>query len=119
MARNAFTIIEDLRNRLAELQLVLDPLAALGNSLAPPTKRAPALARVRRSPRSGQRTSSKKVVRRSQRPVSAKVRAQRAIHGKYLGSIRPLSKPDRAKVKQVQATKGYPAAIALAKKLKK
>jgi hypothetical protein len=41
------------------------------------------------------------------------------MQGRYLGAVRPLSKENRSKVKQLQATKGYPAAIALAKKLRK
>lgn len=120
MARNAFTIIDDLKQGLAELAAALNPLAALAGRGTPRTRRAPATKRLKRNEHGRRRTSAgKPTVRRNRKPVSAKVRAQRVMQGRYLGAVRPLSKENRARVKQIQATKGYPAAIALAKKLKK
>jgi hypothetical protein len=120
MARNAFTIIDDLKQGLAELAAALTPLAALAGGARRPRAKRVASVGVKRNPRSrGQAAAKKPVVRRNRKPVSAKVRAQRVMQGRYLGAVRPLSKENRAKVKQVQAAKGYPAAIALAKKLKK
>ena len=40
-----------------------------------------------------------------------------AEHGAYLGSVRPLSKANRAKVKAIRQKSGVQAAIAHAKKL--
>ena len=39
------------------------------------------------------------------------------VHGQYLGYIRQLKPRQKARVKKVRSQKGYPAAIAMAKKL--
>jgi hypothetical protein len=118
MAGNVFVIIDDLKTRLAELHAALNPLAVLagGSAGRPGRKRA---IRVRRNQTRHHARTAAAPVRRNRKPVSARVRAQRVTQGRYLAAVRPLSKEDRAKVKEVQATTGYPAAIALAKKLKK
>jgi hypothetical protein len=54
---------------------------------------------------------------RRKKPVSAARRKQMAEHGAYLGSVRPLSKANRAKVKAIRQRSGIQAAIAHAKKL--
>lgn len=51
------------------------------------------------------------------KPVSAARRKQMAEHGAYLGSVRPLSKANRAKVKAIRQKSGVQVAIAHAKKL--
>ena len=51
------------------------------------------------------------------KPVSAARRKQMAEHGAYLGSVRPLSKANRAKVKATRQKSGVQVAIAHAKKL--
>ena|SRR5450755_1371369 len=54
---------------------------------------------------------------RRMKPVSAARRKQMAEHGAYLGSVRPLSKANRAKIKAIRQKSGVRAAIAHAKKL--
>jgi len=50
-------------------------------------------------------------------PISPARRKQMAEHGRYLGSIRPLSKADRAKVRAIRKARGVAAAIDAARKL--
>ncbi len=49
--------------------------------------------------------------------LSPKRRAALRVHGQYLGFMRNLSDAKKAKVKALKVKKGYPAAIALARKL--
>ena len=49
--------------------------------------------------------------------LSPKRRAALRLHGSYLGHIRLLKPAQKAKVKATRATKGYHAAIAVAKRL--
>ena len=57
--------------------------------------------------------------RKPRRRVSAARRAAMKLHGKYLGTIRPLSKANRAKVKAIRGKSGVRAAIAAARKMAK
>jgi hypothetical protein len=57
--------------------------------------------------------------RAPKRRVSASRRAAMKLHGKYLGTIRPLSKANRAKVKAIREKSGVRAAIAAARKMAK
>jgi len=118
MARSLAEILDALATDLNDLRATLSPVLAIATGLRG-TARRPRLSRPKRSDSAelGKRaTPAPRVVRKR---VSAKVRAQRVMQGRYLGAVRPLSKENRAMVKQVQATKGYPAAITLAKKLRK
>jgi hypothetical protein len=67
------------------------------------------LARTLREPASGQR----------QLNLSPKRRAALKVHGQYLGYVRQLTPRQKTKVKALQSTRGYPAAIALARRLAK
>ena len=49
--------------------------------------------------------------------LSPKRRAQLKLHGRYLGHMRQLKPRQKAKVKAVKASKGYQAAIRMAKRL--
>lgn len=49
--------------------------------------------------------------------LSSKVRALRKLQGTYMGYLRSLKPRQQARVKALRATKGYPAAVRLAKKL--
>lgn len=49
--------------------------------------------------------------------LSPKRRAALKLHGRYLGFVRQLKPAQKAKVKAAQASKGYHAAIRLAKRL--
>jgi hypothetical protein len=55
--------------------------------------------------------------KRSRRRVSAARRAAMKLHGKYLGTVRPLSKQNRARVKKIREAKGVRTAIAAAKRM--
>jgi hypothetical protein len=67
------------------------------------------LARSLREPDTGQRHLN----------LSPKRRAALKVHGQYLGYVRQLTPRQKAQVKTVQSTRGYPAAIALARRLAK
>jgi len=106
MARNLFTILDEMTANLAELKATLAPLALIGGTVVAEAKK-PA-----RAPRGA--TGAAPVARG---PVSAKRRAAMRVQGQYMGAIRPLSATQRAQVKKLRATKGAEAAIALAHKL--
>jgi hypothetical protein len=55
--------------------------------------------------------------RTPRRRVSAARRAAMKLHGKYLGTVRPLSKANRAKVKATRQKSGVRVAIAHARRL--
>lgn len=61
--------------------------------------------------------SAGKTIARGRRRLSAARRAALKLHGQYLGTVRPLSKAAKAKVKAIREAKGIRAAIAAAKKL--
>ena len=64
------------------------------------------------------RTVTRKVARKKPR-ISPAVRAKYRLQGKYLSALRPLSKPQRAKIKAIRAKSGVRAAIAAAKQGRK
>jgi hypothetical protein len=106
MARNLFTILDELTANLAELKATLAPLALIGGTVVAEA----------RKPATAQRgaTGAAPVAKV---PISAKRRATMRIQGQYLSAIRPLSAVQRAQVKKIRAEKGVNAAIALARKL--
>ena len=65
------------------------------------------------------RAVSRSAGKKPKRRVSPARRAALRLHGKYLGTVRPLSKANRAKVKAIRETKGVRAAIAAARKMGK
>lgn len=54
-------------------------------------------------------------VRKHRKPISAARKAAMKAHGRYLGSIRPLSKSNRTKVKAIRQKEGVHAAIKAAR----
>src|ERR1022692_3896267 len=102
-----------LKNREKLVQEVKERLAALGVEGLGLAKRAT--------------SGAAKVVRRAekatrkprQKAVSAAVKATRQAQGRYLGSIRQLSKAMRKKIKAIREKSGVDAAIAAAKKMAK
>ena len=118
MARSLTEILDALATDLHDLRATLSPVLAIATGQPVTARRTRTLRRNRtRAPRPvTSRKATRRVVRK---PASARILAQRVRQGRYLAAVRPLSKENRAKVKQVQAAKGYPAAMALAKNLKK
>lgn len=49
--------------------------------------------------------------------LSREVRALRKLQGQYMGYLRNLKPTQRARVKALRVSKGYPAAVKLAKRL--
>jgi hypothetical protein len=68
---------------------------------------------------SAMKSTGRKVERRAKRKMTAARRAAMRLHGRYLGTIRPLSKADRAKVKAIREKSGVLRAIAAARKMGK
>ena len=58
-----------------------------------------------------------KNVPRKRRRLTAARRAALRLHGQYLGTVRPLSKEAKAKVRAIRETKGVRAAIAAAREM--
>jgi len=112
----ASTVERALRNREKIVGELRDRLAALGIDAVTLVRRSakdgpfPAASNLRRK-----KTSPKKPPARRQKPVSAALRKSRQAHGRYLGSIRQLSKSDREKIKAIRAKSGINAAVRAAK----
>ena len=68
--------------------------------------------------RTGRRIA-RKASRKPKRKMTAARRAALKLHGQYLGTVRPLSKGNRAKVKAIRAKSGVRAAIAAARRIAK
>jgi hypothetical protein len=107
LARNLFTILDDLTANLAELKAALAPLTLIGGTVVSEAGKAATPPQQR----------AKKAASRSQGPISAKRRAAMRDQGRYMGAISRLSAVKRAQVKEVRAARGVDAAIALAKRL--
>jgi hypothetical protein len=106
VARNLFTIVDDLTANLAELKAALAPLALIGGTVVSEGGK----------PASAQRRA-KEAPSRTGGPISAKRRAAMRDQGRYMSAIRTLTAAQRAQVKKVRAAKGADAAIAFARKL--
>ena len=63
------------------------------------------------------RRVARKVERKVKRRMSPARRAALKLHGKYIGTVRTLSKEAKATVKAIRETSGVQAAIAAAKKM--
>jgi hypothetical protein len=62
------------------------------------------------------KNTGKSAARKTRRRLSAARRAALRLQGRYLGTVRPLSKAAKAKVKAIREKKGVRAAITAAKK---
>ena len=109
MARNLFSILDDLSANLAELKAALAPLALIGGTVVSEAGRPAASPQAR----------AKKAPSRSGGTISPKRRAAMRDQGRYMGAISKLSAAKRAEVKKVRAAKGVEAAIAFAQKLQR
>ena len=123
MARTIHTILDDLNAGLHELKNVLSPLMSLlgGASAAarpaarPARRRRGAAKRARRAAPSA--APAKRGRKRSY--ASPKLKALRALQGRYMGAVRHLTAAQKAQVKKVRAESGYEAALKLAGSLGK
>ena len=124
MARNVFTILDDLGTGLSELKNALAPLASLtgGDGPFPLRRGRPKAVKSSGRRRARGKAASAAAPTKATRPrksVSAAVKAKRILQGRYLAALRPLSKAQRAKVKKIQAAKGHVAAIKAATGLRR
>jgi hypothetical protein len=108
MARNLFTILDEMTANLAELKATLAPLAIIGGTVVAEARKPATAPRAAKGAPSGARG-----------PVSAKRRAAMRVQGQYMSAIRPLSAVQRAQVKKIRAEKGAAAAIAAASRLQR
>ena len=123
MARTIFSIIDDLAQGLSDLRSALSPLLTLSGSAAP--ARESAGGRRRRGRPAGRRAAAKAApsgrpaktapAKRARRGgASPKLKALRALQGRYMGAVRHLSPAQKAQVKKARAESGYDAALKLA-----
>ena len=129
MARNVFVILDEIASGIQELKVALAPFAASSGSGAHRRRRSSvAVQGLRRRTAAAGRskgsvttkvTGRASVARRKRKSASPKIRALRALQGKYLGSLRSLTLPQRAQVKKAKADGGYEPALKLAASLKK
>jgi hypothetical protein len=88
------------------IQLIRKSLLGLAKGLS-------ALAPLLNPPKTSSDPSHRKL------KLSPKVRALRKLQGQYMGHLRTLKPKDQVRVKALRTTKGYPAAVSLARKLAK
>jgi len=117
LAKNVHSIINDLKEGLAELQFQFEHLGSLfGGSerTAPQGRKSTArrTARVRRAPRRATGAAPVAARRKRKKPnLSPAVRAQRKLQGKYMARFKTLSKAKQNQVRKVRQEKGYEAAL--------
>jgi hypothetical protein len=68
---------------------------------------------------SGAFVATKRRIARSKRRLSAARRASLKLQGQYLGTVRPLSKAAKAKIKAIREKKGFRVAISAARRMAK
>jgi hypothetical protein len=125
MARNINSILQDLSSGLADLKNALQPITAMLGAFGASAASAPSGGGGRRRGRKpGRKSAAKKAApakktRRAKRAASPKLKALRALQGRYMGAVRHLSAGQKAQVKKVRAESGYDAALKLAGSLGK
>lgn len=112
MARNLFSIVDDLIAGLQELKGRIEPLEKISSLL-------PGLAAIRPSGRRGGRKAGRpakaaKVAPKAKKPASRKASAARKQQGLYMVAVRKLNATQKAQVAAVRKDKGYEAAMKLA-----
>ena len=117
MAKNVHSIIQDLKQGLAELQFQFEHLGSLfggGEKTAPQGRKSTSgrRRRVARAPRKPAGAPPPAKTRRKPN-LSPAVRAQRKLQGKYMARFKTLPKGKQAQVRKVRAEKGYEAALKL------
>jgi len=120
LAKNVHTIIDDLKQGLAELQFQFEHLGSLfggGEKTAPQGRKSAGRkrrARVARAPRKAAGAPSAPGARTRKKPnLSPAVRAQRKLQGRYMARFKTLPKAKQAQIRKIRADKGYEAALKL------
>lgn len=120
MAKNVHSIINDLKQGLAELQFQFEHLGSLfggGEKTAPQGRKGAARrrrTRVTRAPRKAAGAPSPSAPKPRKKPtLSPAVRAQRKLQGRYMARFKTLPKAKQAQVRKIRADKGYEAALKL------
>jgi hypothetical protein len=120
LAKNVHTIIDDLKQGLAELQFQFEHLGSLfgsGEKTAPQGRKSSGRKRrrrVARAPRKAAGAPSAPAVKTRKKPnLSPAVRAQRKLQGRYMARFKTLPKAKQAQVRKIRADKGYEAALKL------
>lgn len=122
MSTNVHAIIQTLTSGLKELESHLDHLNTLfggWEKTSPGGRKASARAarkrrrRAARTPRPSREAAKRGVAakKRKKPTISAALRAQRRLQGKYMALFRRLPKARQAAVRKVREAKGYPAAL--------
>lgn len=106
MARHLFAILDDLTANLADLKVALSPLALIGGTVVAEARKPVSTPR-----------RAKGATPRAKRRIGPKRRAAMKQQGLYLASLNRLKPAQRVQVKKARASKGLPAALALARRL--
>lgn len=113
MARNLFSIVDDLIAGLQDLKNRIEPLEKISSLL-------PGLAAIRPSGRrragrkAGRPAKAAKAAPKAKKPASRKASAARKQQGLYMVAVRKLNATQKAQVAAVRKDKGYEAAMKLA-----
>ena len=124
MARNINSILDDLSSGLAELKSALQPITAMLGAIGASGSASAGGGGRRRGRPAGRKSAAKKAApakkrARAKRATSPKLKALRALQGRYMGAVRHLSAGQKSQVKKVRAESGYDAALKLASSLAK
>ncbi len=105
MARDVFKTLDNLAEEIGSLRKQLHGLYSAFGAAVTPSRR------VRRKVRKVVRKAALK----ARKAASPKLKAMRKVQGQYMGYVRRLTSVQKAQVKKVRESKGYQAAIKLAK----
>ncbi len=109
MAKDVFATLDTLAEEVGHLRNQLSGLySILGKTVTPSRKT-----------RRRDRRAVKKVTRKARKAASPKLKAMRKLQGQYMGFVRNLTAAQKAQVKKVKESKGFAAAIKMAKRLTK
>jgi hypothetical protein len=119
LPKNVHSLIQDLKDGLADLQAHFEHLGSVfgGNEKTSaggrkrPEPRAKNAGRNRRGAVGASAASSPAKPKRKKPNLSPAVRAQRKLQGQYMAKFKTLPKTKQAQVRKVRAEKGYPAAL--------
>ncbi|HEX7580779.1 MAG TPA: hypothetical protein VF580_12345 [Thermoanaerobaculia bacterium] len=116
MPRPIFTLLAELQSTLAELADALNPLQKLADTLKGHDGPFPMKAAGKKRGTRTRRTASAAPTKAARKPArkSRGTSARLALQGKYMSSLRRLSKADQAEVKKVRSEQGVEAALKVA-----
>lgn len=116
MPRPIFTLLAELQSTIAELADALNPLQRLASTFKGGDGPFPMKSARKKRATGKRRAKSVAPTKATRKPArrSRGTSARLALQGKYMSSLRKLSKADQAEVKKVRSEQGVEAALKVA-----